>query len=178
MRPLLYEFTATVFSFGRRKAAYDRLAELCEAETGEKVLDVGCGTGYLTRRLKAAVGPGGAVTGVDPSRPMLEYAVRHVPTCYFQEASAQALPFAEGSFDLVASSLAIHHVPPGQQPEAFRELRRVLRPGGRVVIMELHGSSHGHAVDDLPGQLEAAGFTVTDDAPIQRRLRCVRAQAV
>lgn len=176
MRPLLYEITATLFSFGRRRAVYDRLAELSGARPGEQALDVGCGTGYLTRRLAAAVSPGGSATGIDPSPPMLEYAARKAPGCRFDEATAEDLPYDDASFDLATASLSIHHVPADHQLEAFRELRRVLRPDGRLLIMELRGSSHGHVVDDLPGQIESAGFSITGKGRMWPRLQYVQAQ--
>lgn len=82
------------------------------ARPGDRVLDVGCGTGYLTRRLAPLVIPGGEVIGVDPAAPMIEYARRHAPaTCRYLVGEGQALDLPDTSIDVVVSSLALHHIP-------------------------------------------------------------------
>ena len=73
-RARLYEiFSAAAFA-GRRRRVFDRLAALSGAIPGDRVLDVGCGTGFFATRLAAAVQPGGRVDGIDPSPPMIDYA--------------------------------------------------------------------------------------------------------
>jgi ubiquinone/menaquinone biosynthesis C-methylase UbiE len=68
----------------------------------------------------------GAVVGIDPSHPMLDYASRRAPAnCTFEAAGAEHLPFDDASFDLVVSSLAFHHFPVGRRPDAVREMFRV-----------------------------------------------------
>lgn len=145
-----YESFTNAFFLGRRAAVFDRLAELSGARPGDRVLDVGCGTGYLTRRLARIVLPPpdpsaqaaprpdqGSVTGVDASAGMLAQA-RHLspPSIAYVVGAAEALDFADESFDLVTSSLMIHHLPRELRGQALREMHRVLRPGGRLLIGE------------------------------------------
>lgn len=135
--PVLYElFSAAAFG-GARRLVFTRLAALAGPRRGERFLDVGCGTGYLTRVVAPVVGPEGRVTGVDPSPAMVEYARGRAPAnCDYQEGEGQDLPFPDGSFDAVLSSLAVHHIPEGERARALREMFRVLRPGGRLVVAE------------------------------------------
>jgi ubiquinone/menaquinone biosynthesis C-methylase UbiE len=94
---------------------------------GRRVLDVGSGTG----RLVAALSERAKIWGVDPSPEMLEVARRRAPEVRFKLASAEALPFKEGWFERATMWLVVHLV---DRPRAFRELQRVLGPGGRLVI--------------------------------------------
>jgi ubiquinone/menaquinone biosynthesis C-methylase UbiE len=130
--------TVSVLAFGGfRRRAYDALVRASGARPGDRVVDVGCGTGYLTRRTALAVGEAGTVTGVDPSPEMLAVARRLAPpTCTFTEAGGERLPFADGSADRVVSCLAFHHIPPDLRADAVREMHRVLRPGGRLLIAD------------------------------------------
>ncbi|MEV0323067.1 class I SAM-dependent methyltransferase [Streptomyces sp. NPDC050658] len=179
-RARLYEISAAIGFLGRRRRVYDGLVVLSGARPGQRILDVGCGTGYFSRRAAASVTPGGRVTGIDPSQPMIEYATRRAPAnCTFQTASAQELPFGDASFDVIVSSLAIHHLPDGDRLVALREMRRVLRPGGRLLLVDYGrlprhlrltkalGMTSGHADrlapgSELPGLAEQAGFHITD----------------
>ena len=100
------------------------------------ILDLGCGTGELTAALARRVGPRGRVIGVDPDPARLEFARRNAPpgldNLGFVQASGEELgPIADGTIDLVYSNYALHWVL--DPPAVFDELRRVLRPGGRVV---------------------------------------------
>lgn len=173
-----YENFTNVFFLGRRSAVFDRLAALSGARPGDRVLDVGCGTGYLTRRLARIVRPEaqqGSVTGVDASAGMLAQA-KHLsePSIGYTVGTAEALDFAEESFDVVTSSLMLHHLPPELRVPALREMHRVLRPGGRLLIGEfrpprsrlsrhfLASITHPMMLEDqretLPALLREAGF--------------------
>ncbi len=135
--PRGYEILAELGFAGRRRSVFTRLAALSGAGPGHQILDVGCGTGYLTRLLAPLVGPEGRVTGVDPSLPMIEHARRRSPdNCSYQVGEGQALPFPDASFDIVVSSFAVHHMPVSARSTAVREISRVLRPGGRLLIAE------------------------------------------
>jgi demethylmenaquinone methyltransferase / 2-methoxy-6-polyprenyl-1,4-benzoquinol methylase len=99
---------------------------------GDRVLDACCGTGDLAI---AAAAAGGKVTGIDFSRPMLDRARRKAPAIEWVEGDALALPFADGSFDAATVGFGVRNL--ADLEPGLRELRRVLRPGGRVAILEI-----------------------------------------
>ncbi len=109
--------------------AVSALLGAVEAGAGHHALDICCGQGNVSEALQAR---GCTVTGLDFSPAMLELARARVPEASFRQGDAQALPFAEGRFDLAVSNFGICHVP--DQPRALAEARRVLRPGGRFAM--------------------------------------------
>ena len=140
--PRGYELFANVWLLGQRARIFDRLVSLSGAGLDDRVLDIGCGTGYFARRIAPVVEPGGKVVGIDPSHSMLDYAIDRAPgNCTFQAAGAEELPFDDASFDLVVSSLAFHHFPVDRRADAVREMFRVLRPGGRLFIADFRPPS-------------------------------------
>jgi len=102
--------------------------------TGMRVLDVGCGTGVIAQHAADLVGPRGRVVGLDPSRGMLYTAVRQ-RVSYAVQGLGENLPFSKDSFDALTMGYALRHV--SDLGLAFREYWRVLRPGGRVLLLEL-----------------------------------------
>jgi SAM-dependent methyltransferase len=152
--------------------AYDMLVAQAELFAGARVLDIGCGTGNLTiraRRAESAV----QITGIDPDPRALEKARKKAPGVTFERGYAQELPFADGSFDRVLSSMMLHHLDPEMRRAALGEAYRVLRPGGSVHIVDVVGRhlSVAHADGELPGLLREAGFDCADLG--SRRLRLV-----
>ncbi len=114
---------------------------------GERVLDVGCGSGVDTLLAALAVGPGGVAVGIDSTRAMLERPARAARSrragpARFVAADAEALPFEDDAFDLVVSNGVLNLVP--DKGAAFREVRRVLRPGGCFAAADLL------VVEDVP----------------------------
>lgn len=105
---------------------------------GGRVVDVACGTGKLARELAVAVSPGGTVAGVDLAPVMIETAQRLYPNVdglTFQVGNALALPFETGAFDAATIAFGLRNL--ADFEAGFRELGRVVRPGGRVVCLEL-----------------------------------------
>jgi ubiquinone/menaquinone biosynthesis C-methylase UbiE len=111
------------------------LLDAADLRQGDRVLDVACGTGVVTRLTAERVGPDGAVAGLDINPSMLAVA-RSVPSSgaaiEWHEASAESLPLGDGSFDVVLSSLGLQFVP--DKASALREMQRVLAPDGRLAI--------------------------------------------
>jgi len=108
--------------------------------SGDRVLDVGCGTGVVTRDLAQRVGHQGHVVGIDPSTRLIEEAVRRIEKNDLKEriefrcADGAALPFPDGGFDLVVASAVFGHIPNG--PEVLAEMVRVARLAGTVVAFD------------------------------------------
>ena len=159
-----------------------RLVEAVGLAPGHRVLDVGCGTGALAISLKRAA-PGATVIGLDPDRAILAIAARKSNevglAIHFDQALASALPYADGSFDRVVSTLAFHHLSRNAKRVALTEIRRVLRPPGELHLLDFGPPSNGlmatiswlvsffedrHAVRDnfrglLPSLIEEAEFS-------------------
>jgi demethylmenaquinone methyltransferase/2-methoxy-6-polyprenyl-1,4-benzoquinol methylase len=136
-----YDLNNRVHSLGRDRAWRRKAVGLCAVKSTDDVLDVACGTGDLAEAF-AAAGPA-SVTGVDFTEPMLELAERKaehierhadVPTPEYRFGDAMDLAFEDGSVDVVSIAFGIRNVT--DPPRALAEFRRVLRPGGRLVILE------------------------------------------
>lgn len=113
---------------------------------GDRVLDVACGTGALTRAAADRAGAAGHVTGLDPNEAMLEVARRKDTRIEWQTGVAESLPFADECFDRVVSQFGLMFFE--DKPAALREIARVLRPGGRLAIAVCDALDHspGYAV--------------------------------
>jgi len=107
-------------------------------------LDVGCGTGDLTLAAAKRAGSGGTVCGIDASPEMIDVARRKARNAHravqFRVEPVESLSFPDGSFDIVLSSLMMHHLPGELKRQALAEIGRVLRPGGRVVVVDFQPS--------------------------------------
>ncbi len=170
----------------RRRKNFDALAPA----PGQRLLDLGCGNGLMTLELARAVGPQGRVVGVDPSAAMLA-AARDAcdgrDNVILIEGAAEALPLEDTSLDGAVSVQVFEYV--AAIPAALAELRRVLRPGGRLVIGDMHFGTAAWRSDDparmarmlaswdrhlvhvslpeiLLEELAAAGFRVERVAPL------------
>lgn len=114
--------------------------EVAAIRSGERVMDVGCGTGVLTRLAAKAAGPLGSAVGIDPGADMIrvarETARRGGDATEFQIAAVERLPFADAQFDVVLSSLMLHHLPPATKRAGLAQVYRVLKPGGRFVVAD------------------------------------------
>lgn len=138
-----YDVALAVAMAGRGRHLRSHLAGLLQLQAGQRVLDVGCGTGTLAVALSRRVGNSGKTVGVDASPEMISRAARKAAgklNLHFQVAAAQALPFADYSFDAVVSTLVLHHLPESDRIAATREMARMVRPGGRLVIADVHPS--------------------------------------
>ena len=123
------------WGFLRSGAFYRRWAQQRHGlRPGMQLLDVACGTGLMTLAAARILGSAATITGVDPSEGMLAVARRRLPA-RFVAGRAEALPVPDGSFDFLTMGYALRHV--SDLRTTFEEFRRVLRPGGRVLILEV-----------------------------------------
>jgi len=109
-----------------------RVVEAAYIQAGQRVLDVACGTGVLARAAARRVEPEGEVVGLDINQGMLAVARQKAPHIEWQAGPAEALPFEDDNFDAVVSQFSLMFFE--DRPAALAEMRRVLRPGGRLAV--------------------------------------------
>ncbi|NEW43431.1 methyltransferase domain-containing protein [Nocardia cyriacigeorgica] len=134
-------FTA-VFFLGRHHRLLRELAAATGAQPGDEALDIGCGPGKLVRQLGAVVGPTGSTTGIDPSRNAIEHnrATDPAPNHHYQQSTAQQLDLPDAEFDVITCTFVMHHIPEQHRATSIDEMYRVLRPGGRLLLADVHPS--------------------------------------
>jgi ubiquinone/menaquinone biosynthesis C-methylase UbiE len=171
---LLPAYDPLMALLGFRRALAPLIAQ-AELKPDHSVLDIGCGTGTLAILIKKAH-PTIAVTGLDPDPRALARAARKVGRAgvavTFDRGFADAMPYPDGAFDRVFSSMMFHHVPKRDKTNVLAEVRRVLKPGGRLEFIDLAGGTHdffGHALhgreanatahDRLLARMHEAGLT-------------------
>ena len=137
----LYDACTGLASFGMSAGVRKATLKAARLKPGEAVLDVGCGTGDLTLRAARKVGAEGRTAGIDASPNMIKIATRKAAKkgrdVDFRLAAIEDLPFADGEFDAALSSFMVHHLPDDLKVRGLAEVRRVLMPGGRLVVVDL-----------------------------------------
>jgi ubiquinone/menaquinone biosynthesis C-methylase UbiE len=176
-----YDVLAWLLTRGRERDLRERFLELAHLQPGESVLDVGCGTGTLAIAAARRAGPSGSVEGIDASPEMVARArwkaAKTDVKASFLVGVVERLPFADRRFDLVLSTLMLHHLPKATRQECAREISRVLKPGGRVLGVDFdraagrgllaHFHRHGHvAPADIVVLFEDAGLNVVARGPV------------
>ena len=139
----------------------DRLRQILEPESGERVLEIGPGTGYYTLDLAEWVGPDGAVEIFDIQQEMLDHTMerareRGISNVHPTLGDARSLPYADDSFDAAALTAVLGEIP--DPDAALREINRVLKPGGRLIVGELFGDPHMVTLSTLRRRAEDASL--------------------
>jgi ubiquinone/menaquinone biosynthesis C-methylase UbiE len=197
---LSFEFLTPLFDrfvdlMGYGRSLKVRLVDLLALQPGERVLDVGCGTGELLILAKQRH-PETELVGLDVDERILRLARAKAAakdmSIAFHSADAAAMPFEEDSFDVIVSSLVFHHLPTTVKRQTFAEIHRVLRPDGRFLLVDF-GTKRGSwmtildlatrltrapeaaTIKDnfsgaIPGFLNEAGFDIETIAPRYRGL--------
>lgn len=138
-----------------------RLREILDAKAGERILEVGPGTGYYTLDVAEWVGDTGTVEIFDIQQEMLDHTMGRAGERGFANikptlGDAQAMPYEDDCFDAAYLTTVLGEIP--DQDAALRELKRVLKPGGRLVVGELFGDPHMVTLGALKQRAEAAGL--------------------
>jgi 2-polyprenyl-3-methyl-5-hydroxy-6-metoxy-1,4-benzoquinol methylase len=145
--PRIYTLILKMAFRGKEPELRRLIADLAQLRPGEAVLDVGCGTGTLALEVCERVGITGRVYGIDPSQQMIAYARRKAAerslSVNFQLGVVEQLAFPDHSFDVVLCTWMIHHLPIADKQRGLAEIARVLKPGGRLLLVDSH-------LDDLP----------------------------
>jgi len=129
-----YDWINKVMSFGRGEVYRKEALQRAGLESGQSVLDIGCGTGVLARNEIDIVGPGGFVIGIDPSEGMLKQAVNRGVN-QVALGRGESLPISNESVDFISMGYALRHV--ADLKDTFTEYFRVLKPGGTLLLLEM-----------------------------------------
>ncbi|QBD77526.1 methyltransferase domain-containing protein [Ktedonosporobacter rubrisoli] len=161
------------------------IAGLAQFQPGESVLDVGCGTGKLALIARRLVGPTGRVHGIDPGPKQIararSKARRTGLSINFQIGVIERMAFPDQSFDIGLSTFMMHVLPNNLKHEGLAEIARVLKPGGRLLIVDtkrpvesaersdrpIHVGPWNSGIQDLPQLLREAGFTQIESGDIE-----------
>ena len=180
-----YDFLTRLAGLGTNGANSRMVIELAHIQPGDRVLDVGCGTGSLTLTAQPAAGPAGKVHGIDAAPEMIALARKKAASShtevFFDVGLIELLDFPDAMFDVVISRLAIHHLPDDLKARGFAEILRVLKHGGHVFIADFMPPSNpvlnhitsaivgGHMmhtdISALPPMLATAGFADIASGP-------------
>lgn len=174
-------FFDTVVLHGKLEETRQKTIDLAQIQPGEQVLDVGCGTGTLALKAYARVGTAGRVCGIDPAPRQLararSKAARSGASIDFQIGVIERLPFPDRSFDVVLSTLMMHHLPDDIKRLGLSEIARVLKPGGRLVIVDFAHPERQHGppqkfgagnigIQEMPTFVKDAGFAHVENGEL------------
>ncbi|MGI9057772.1 MAG: class I SAM-dependent methyltransferase [Ktedonobacteraceae bacterium] len=159
-----YDLLMRFVTLGREQTFRQRIVDLAQLQPGEKVLDVGCGTGTLAMVALQRVGATGGVSGIDPSVQMIaranHKATRRGLSLDFQVGVIERLAFPDQSFDVVLSSFMMHHLPDDLKRQGLAEIVRVLKTGGRLLVLDMKGhvGPWKSSIQDQPALMKEVGF--------------------
>lgn len=176
-----YDSYMSEVTFGKEQTLRETTVNLAQVKPGDVVLEVGCGTGTLTLEAKRQAGPTGKVFGIDVIPGMIELSQRKAEQTHqditFQLGSIDDIPFPANYFDVVLCSFMIFHMSETTRRQGIAEVYRVLKPMGRLLVLDLAASpqtqAQGSSGDQLQPDLrellplmEVLGFSDVEIAPV------------
>jgi ubiquinone/menaquinone biosynthesis C-methylase UbiE len=184
-----YDSYMRKITFGREHLLREETVRMAQVMPGDSVLEVGCGTGTLTLAAKRQAGPSGKAVGIDLIPQMIELSRQKAAEANedvsFQLGSISNIPFPENSFDQVMCSFMIFHMSESTRNPGIKEIHRVLKPGGRLLIVDLTlpskpfsrammktflGFMLEHDLRELYPAMQTAGFTNLEYIPARFRI--------
>ncbi len=175
---------SNLLSGGKWQELERKIIEQARLQSGETVLDVGCGTGRLALAAYARVGVSGRVTGIDPGPKQITRARAKARRAGlpidFRVGVIEQLAFPAQSFDVVLSTFVMHMLPEDLKQQGLMEIARVLRPGGRLLIIDtrrpeepserpVHTGPWNSGIQDQPLLLKNAGFVQIESGEIETK---------
>jgi ubiquinone/menaquinone biosynthesis C-methylase UbiE len=154
--------------FGGERKLRTKILELLPLKSGDRVLEIGCGTGTVTMMAAERVGPEGEAIGIDPVPEMLERARRKGKTAgnvSFLDGAGAPLPFPDSSFDAIIFFLVLHEMDHRDRIDSLREAVRVLRPRGRLLVGDFDRT------ESAVGRLLMRGLLLVEEAEARDFLR-------
>jgi ubiquinone/menaquinone biosynthesis C-methylase UbiE len=179
---LMAWFFDTVWFQGQWRAMRQRTITLAHLQPGDAVLDVGCGTGTLALEVARRIGRTGQVAGIDPSGVQIARAQAKADRTQlpvtFQTGVIEQLPFPDQHFDVVLSTLMMHHLPKPLKQQGLAEIARVLKPNGHLVIADFvrkqdragratRFHAGGSSLPDLRSLVSEAGLSQVDTTELR-----------
>lgn len=181
-RAAQYDLLLWLLTLGRERSFRERALALAHLSAGESVLDIGCGTGTLAITAKRLVGNTGRVCGIDAAPEMVSRAGRKARNAGleidFRNAMVESMPFTDGHFDVVLSTLMLHHLPGKIRTQCAAEVRRVLKPAGRLLAIDFgtapgkkgivaHFHRHGHiSLEEMAMIFREAGLNIREKGTV------------
>lgn len=181
-----YDLHTSLMGLGVNGRNSRMVVEMAKIKPGDKVLDVGCGTGSLTLTAGNCAGVSGSACGIDASPEMIDVARKKTNRSgcktFFEVGLIEKIAYADATFDVVISRLVIHHLPDDLKRRGFTEIYRVLKPGGHFFLADfkppanlflIHVASavFGHRmmmqsnVEAIPPMLRETGFVEVISGP-------------
>jgi ubiquinone/menaquinone biosynthesis C-methylase UbiE len=164
-----YDLFTGLMGLGVNRPSSRMVVEMAHIKPGDKVLDVGCGTGNLTLTAAQIVGSSGQITGIDAAPEMIELARKKADRLHsstlFDVGLIENLSYPDGTFDVVISRLVIHHLPDDLKLKGFAGILRVLKPGGVFFLADFMPPTNpilAHITSALvgPGMMEANVWSI------------------
>lgn len=181
-RAAQYDLLLWLLTLGKERSFRERALSLAHLSAGESVVDIGCGTGTLAITAKRLVGSTGRVCGIDAAPEMIARARKKARNTSlevdFTNALVESMPFPDGQFDVVLSTLMLHHLPGKLRVQCAAEVRRVLKPGGRLLAIDFgtapgkkgivaHFHRHGRiSLEEMTMIFDDAGLNVREKGKV------------